>query len=206
MPDFSVFEMNVCLSDYSCWEQTSFGLSGWGKTWASTLIKLLGATETDNNLLSSSTFNISKSSTPCHAMCVQLSPGWGRARLLIMKLKITKSNYSPISSQKILCPELPSPRLYLGFSFPLPSFPSSSLASYVSLSLFPLACLLCWRCSRQNDITTLASGLQCSKAQCIRTVCVCACKSRHVWDQHPSDGRLHLKDHNSKHAHVTHYF
>lgn len=49
-------------------------------------------------------------------MCVQMSSGRDGARLLIMKLQITKSNYSPISSQKILCPELPSPPLYLAFS------------------------------------------------------------------------------------------
>lgn len=125
----------MCVfSDHARGERTSSGLRGRAIKRASALIILFGATETDNNLLTSSTVNIiSNISAHCRSTCMQLSSGGDSARLLIMKLKITKSNYSPISSQKILCPELPSPRLYLSFSFLLPSFPSSlSLPSLAS--------------------------------------------------------------------------
>lgn len=131
---------------------------------------LFGATETDNNLLSSSTVNISNISTHCRAMCMQLSSGWDSARLLIMKLKITKSNDSTISSQKILCPELPSPRLYFSFSLLQPSFPSPSLASYISLSLSPCSPPLL---ALQQTEWHHQPRLRCSKTQCAR-VCMCA--------------------------------
>lgn len=105
--------------------------------WAwSTLIILFGAKETDNNLLSSSTVNISNINLTDVQHDCNCPRAKTVARLLIMKLKITKSNYSPISSQKILCPELPSPRLYLSFSLPLPSFPSPSLR-FLRFSLSP---------------------------------------------------------------------
>lgn len=85
-----------------------------------------------------------------------------------MKLKITKSNYSPISSQKILCPELPSPRLYLSL---LPSFSPLPLSLlHFPLSLPLLACLLCWCCSRQNDITPLLADCSVRKVN----IYVCA--------------------------------
>lgn len=124
-------------------------------------------------------------------MCVQMSSGRDGARLLIMKLQITKSNYSPISSQKILCPELPSPPLYLAFS--LSSIPRFFFFFFLHFSLslclsFSPPCFASssGRCSRQNDITTLAGGLQHSKTQCIRTVC--ACVRERAWDQHPGHG------------------
>lgn len=143
---------------------------------------LFGATETDNNLLSSSTVKISNISTHCRAMCMQLSSGWDSARLLIMKLKITKSNDSTISSQKILCPELPSPRLYFSFSLLQPSFPSPSLASYISLSLSPCSPPLLalqqteWH-HQPRRWTAVFENSMCA--------CVYVCKRRHAWDQHP---------------------
>lgn len=151
----------------------------WGeKKGASTLIiYCCEATEKDNNLLCSSTVNMSNISTHCFVMCKQLSSGWDCARLLMLKLKITKSNYSTISWQKMLCPELLSPRLYLSFSFPSPS-----LASNISLSLSP--CLPPLPVLQQTEwhhhprwwTAVFENSLN---------VCVYVCKRRHAWDQHP---------------------
>lgn len=89
-----------------------------------------------------------------------------------MTLTITKN------SQKILS----FSHSYLSFSFMLPSFPSPSPASY-GFSLSPLACLLDWCCSRQNDITP--SLVDCSVRKLNVYMQLYVCTRRNAWDQHP---------------------
>ena len=112
-------------------------------------------------------------------MCVQMSSGRDGARLLIMKLQITKSNYSPISSQKILCPELPSPPLYLAFS--LSSIPRFfffflhfSLSLSLSLFLPTMLCLLC-RALQQTEWHHHPRWWTAAFENSMYTYCMCVC-------------------------------
>lgn len=158
--------------------------SVWGSC---TLITLSGATETDNKTCSAAprlTLTISAHAVVQRARkCPQARDG---ARLLIMKLQITKSNYSPISSQKILWPELPSPpslsRLLFPVAFSLSSIPRFFFFFFflhfsLSLSLSPHHVLPPLPGAAADRMTSPPSlgGLQHLKTQCIRTVCVCVC-------------------------------
>lgn len=148
--------MNESLSGYSQRAWTSFRL--WAaQKWTGTLIMLFAARETDDHPLSSSMVNIGNINTH-------------------MQTAETPHNEDQNYQVKLfphLITENHLPRTTSSSSLSQFFFPALSLSPrFVQTALSPLTCLLCWCCSRQNDITPLSVDCSVVKTRCVR-MCVC---------------------------------
>lgn len=141
----------------------------WGsravQKWIGTLIILFTANETDSNLLSSSMVNIGNINTQCCAMCMQTVDSSTKKRSKLPSTIIPTSHHrkpSPLNSQILVF-------ISLFLSCNVSPF---SIPCFEHFSLSPLSCLLCWCCSRHNDITPLLVDCSVVKTHQVR-VCVC---------------------------------